>query len=132
MPMMRAVVSTRPAMLPRRGLVRPQAQGCLLYTSGLGGIVTVTGGIGEGTGPERLVRILREAGLAETVAVGTAEIAVGCLIPFAVETGKGRLAVFPEVAAAFVPGGQAIGAAAFVAPALGGVFPCLLYTSRCV
>ena len=27
LPMMRAVVSTRPTMLPRRGLVRPQAQG---------------------------------------------------------------------------------------------------------
>ena len=91
--------------------------------AGLRGLVTVTGGIGEGAGPEGLVRILPETGLAEAVAVGTAEIAAGCLVPFAVETGKGRLAVFPEITAAFVPGGQAVGAAAFVAPALGGVFP---------
>ena len=91
--------------------------------AGLRGLVTVTGGIGEGAGPEGLVRILLEAGFAETVAVGTAEIAAGSLVPLAVETGKGRLAVFPEVAAAFVPGSQAVSAAAFVAPALGGVFP---------
>ena len=37
--------------------------------------------------------------------------------------GEGRLAVFPEVAAALVPAGQAVSTATFVAPAFGGVFP---------
>ena len=130
---------------------------------GLRGFVTVTGGIREGAGPEGLVGILPESGLAEAVAVGTAEVAAGRPLPFVIEAGKGRtafpfvlafaavavvevpgteailaerlavvvrssrgegrLAVFPEVAAAFVPGSQAVSAAAFVAPALGGVFP---------
>ena len=47
----------------------------------------------------------------------------GCTLPLVIEAGEGRLAVFPEVAAAFVPGGQAVSTAAFVAPALGGVLP---------
>ena len=91
--------------------------------AGLRGLVAVTGGIGEGTRAEGLVHILPEAGLAETVAVGMAEIAAGRTLPLVIEAGEGRLAVFPEVAAALVPGGQTVSAAAFVAPALGGVFP---------
>ena len=91
--------------------------------AGLRGLVAVTGGIGEGARAEGLVHILPEAGLAETVAVGMAEIAAGRTLPLVIEAGEGRLAVFPEVAAALVPGGQAVSAAAFVAPARGGVFP---------
>ncbi len=90
---------------------------------GLRGLVSVTGGTGEGTRPEGFVGILPEGGPAETVAVGTADIAAGGLVPLVIEAGEGRRAVFPEGAAALVPGGQAVSAAALVAPALGGVFP---------
>ena len=52
--------------------------------AGLRGLVSVTGGTGEGP-----VRILPEAGLAETVAVGAADIAAGGLVPLVIEAGEG-------------------------------------------
>ena len=81
--------------------------------AGLRGIVAVTGGIGEGAGPEGLVRILPETGLAEAVAVGTAEIAAGSLVLFVIEAGKGAgtlpgVLAFVAVTVVEVPGTEAV------------------------
>ena len=81
--------------------------------SGLRGIVAVTGGIGEGAGPEGLVRILPETGLAEAVAVGTAEVAAGSLVLFVIEAGKGAgtlpgVQAFVAVTVVEVPGTEAV------------------------
>ena len=56
---------------------------------GLRGLVSVTGGTGEGTRPEGFVGILPEGGLAETVAVGTADIAAGASSRSSSKRGKG-------------------------------------------
>ena len=81
--------------------------------AGLRGLVTVTGCIGEGAGPEGLVRILPEAGLVEAVAVGTAEVTVGSLVLFVIEAGKGTgtlpgVHAFVAVAVVEVPGTEAV------------------------
>ena len=80
---------------------------------GLRGLVAVTGGIGEGAGPEGLVRILPETGLAETVAVGTAEVTAGRTVLFVIEAGKGTgtlpgVLAFAAVTIVEVPGTEAV------------------------
>ena len=57
--------------------------------AGLRGLVTIPCGIGEGTRAEGLVPVLPETGLAEAVAVGTAELAAGSLVLLAIDAGKG-------------------------------------------
>ena len=81
--------------------------------AGLRGLVSVTGGTGEGAWAEGPVRILPEAGLAETVAVGTAEVAAGGTVPLVIEAREGTgappgLLPIAAVAVMDVPGTEAV------------------------
>ena len=81
--------------------------------AGLRGLVTVTGGVGEGAGTERLVHVLPEAGLAEAVAVGAAEVTAGGLVLFVIEAGKGAgtlpgVLAFVAVTVVEAPGTEAV------------------------